>query len=490
MNWWQQLWLTQYPPGGGPNPNPPPQVLGAWGLTAMGIGATIGAGIFVTAGPVAGKAGAGGVLLAFVVAGVACALAGLCYAEFAALAPRGGSAYTYAYATMGELLAWIIGWDLVLEYAFAGSTVAVELASHIVELFAVLGMPIPGGGVVQVNIPGIPVVPVNILAMLLLGVITVILIRGIEESARMNSIMVVVKVGVVLFVICVGAWFVLPANWAAPPAPAPQGWLPFGWEPVIAGAGVVFFSYLGFDAVSTHAEETRQPQGRNLYIGILASLAICTVLYLGVAGVLTGMVPWSKLPDKAPVAAAFRVVGMGWAEIAILIGAIAGMTSVQIVTFSGQARIFRSMAHDGLLPRSVFAAEHPRFRSPHRSLVITGIVAALIAGLIPSEELLEMVAVGTLLAFALVCGGVMILRNTNPDIPRPFRCPAVYVVAPLGIIVNLYMMVNLSPEAWIRLGVWFVLGLVIYFGYSQRHSEARRHAEAGTAVAEASEKNA
>jgi basic amino acid/polyamine antiporter, APA family len=467
MKWWNQLWLRQYPPGGAPNPNPPPQVLGAWSLTAMGIGATIGAGIFVTAGPVAGKAGAGGVILAFVVAGIACALAGLCYAEFASLAPRGGSAYTYAYSTMGELLAWIIGWDLVLEYAFAGSTVAVELSAHIVELFAVLGVQIPPGWLT----------PVNILAMLLLGLINIILIRGIEESARMNAIMVVVKVGVVLFVICVGMWFVIPANWAAPPAPAVQGWLPFGWEPVIAGAGVVFFSYLGFDAVSTHAEETRPPQGRNLYLGILASLAICTVLYLGVAAVLTGMVPWSDLPEKAPVAAAFRVVGMGWAEIMILIGAIAGMTSVLIVGFSGQARIFRSMAHDGLLPRSVFAAEHSRYRSPHRSLIITGIVAAGIAGLVPSEELLEMVAVGTLLAFALVCAGVMILRHTQPNIERPFRCPAVYVIAPLGIIVNLYMMVNLNRDAWIRLGVWLAIGLVIYFSYSRLHSEARRQHE-------------
>ncbi|MBA4065206.1 MAG: amino acid permease [Isosphaera sp.] len=440
----------------------------------MGIGATIGAGIFVTAGPVAREAGAGGVMLAFLIAGVACALAGLCYAEFAALAPRGGSAYTYAYSTMGELLAWVIGWDLVLEYLFAGSTVAVELSAHLVELLTLLGVPAPGGLKVHVAFPDpVGLVAVDVLAMAIMAVITAILVRGVEESARMNNVMVLVKVGVVLFVIGVGAWFVNAANWANPPPPAPQGWLPNTFAAAVAGAGIVFFSYIGFDAVSTHAEETREPQGRNLCFGILVSLVICTLLYFGVAVVLTGMIPWPDMPEQAPVAAAFRLVGMPWAEFLILIGAIAGMTSVLIVTFSGQARIFRSMANDGLLPRNVFAAEHPRYRSPHRSLVLTGAVAAVVAGLVPSDELLQMVSIGTLLAFALVCAAVLILRNTNPEFHRPFRCPAVYVVAPLGIAVNVYMMANLKPDAWVRLGAWLAVGLVVYFAYGFWNSAVR-----------------
>jgi APA family basic amino acid/polyamine antiporter len=480
VSWWQQLFARQHPPGGTPNPNPPPRVLGAWGLTSMGIGATIGAGIFVTAGPEAAKAGAGGVMLAFVVAGVACALAGLCYAEFAALAPRGGSAYTYAYSTMGELLAWVIGWDLVLEYLVAGSTVAVELAAHLVELLTVLGVPVPGGLKFHVADVGGTPVTVDVLAMAIMAVITALLVRGVEESARANNVMVLVKVGVVLFVIGAGAWFVSPANWVAPPAPAPQGWLPNGWAPVVAAAGIVFFSYIGFDAVSTHAEETREPQGRNLCFGILVSLVICTVLYLGVAAVLTGMVPWTDLPGQAPVAAAFRVVGMPWAELVILVGAIAGMTSVLIVTFSGQARIFRTMAHDGLLPRGVFAAEHPRYRSPHRSLVLTGAVAAVVAGLVPSDELLQMVSIGTLLAFAVVCAAVLVLRRTNPEFHRPFRCPAVYLVAPLGIAANAYMMANLKSDAWVRLGAWLAVGLVVYFAYGYWNSDVRRRLRAGS----------
>jgi APA family basic amino acid/polyamine antiporter len=407
MSWMHQLFWRQRPPGGEAPANPPPRVLGGWGLTAMGIGATIGAGIFVTAGQVARTDAGPAVILSFVVAGFACTMAGLCYAEFAALAPCGGSAYSYAYATMGELLAWIIGWDLVLEYGFAGSTVAVEWALNLVALLAAMG----------VHVPRDWIEPVNYIAVFIMGIVTIVLIRGVEESAKMNSIMVAVKVGVVMLVICFGAWFVKSNNWFGFPGPDPEfpnPFFPFGWAGVMAGAAVVFFSYIGFDAVSTHAEETINP-GRNLPIGILGSLVICTILYLGVAVVLTGMVPWLALKKEAPVVNAFVDQGGVFASVAgivIGIGALAGMTSVLLVTFSGQARIFRSMARDGLLPRGLFAAEHPRYRSPHRSLMLTGAAAALIAAFVPSAELLHMVAIGTLLAFALVCAAVMILRKT------------------------------------------------------------------------------
>ncbi|MBA4191928.1 MAG: amino acid permease [Planctomycetaceae bacterium] len=486
MSWLHQLFWRQRPPGGIEQANPPPRVLGAWGLTAMGIGATIGAGIFVTAGQVARDDAGPAVILSFVVSGFACAMAGLCYAEFAALAPTGGSAYSYAYATMGELLAWIIGWDLVLEYAFAGSIVAVEWASNLSALLAAMGMQLPHLGI-PVQWPGQPwtVEPFNYLAVLIMVVITVVLVRGVEESARMNSLMVGVKVCVVMFVILAGVWFITPSNWVGVPPPnnpGGSGFMPFGWTGVMAGAAIVFFSYIGFDAVSTHAEETHNP-GKNLPIGILASLVICTILYMGVAIVLTGMVPWPEMAAQAPVVNAFVMQG-GWlakvAGIVIGIGALAGMTSVLLVTFSGQARIFRSMARDGLLPEGLFAAEHPQFRSPHRSLILTGTVAAAIAAFVPAEELLNMVAIGTLLAFALVCAAVMILRNTDPEHNRPFRCPFVYVIAPLGIVANVAMMFSLNHDAWIRLGVWLVIGMVVYFTYGRRHSVVRRLREAAT----------
>jgi APA family basic amino acid/polyamine antiporter len=479
--WWRQLFWRQKPPGGAYSKDHPPvpRVLGGWALTAMGIGATIGAGIFVTAGQVARTDAGPAVILSFIVAGIGCAFAGLCYAEFAALAPSGGSAYSYAYATMGELLAWIIGWDLVLEYAFAGSVVAVEWSANLVALFAAIGIPIPQLGIpVQWPNQAWEMVPVDYLAVFIIVVLTVILIRGVEESARMNAAMVGVKVGVVLLVIVAGIWFINPFNWhGVPPPDNPNGsgFMPFGWGGVMTGAAVVFFSYIGFDAVSTHAEETKDP-GRNLPIGILGSLVICTVLYMGVAIVITGMVPWPEMAKEAPILNAFVAKG-GWfarsAGIIIGIGAIAGMTSVLLVTFSGQARIFRSMARDGLLPRGVFAAEHPKYRTPHRSLILTGAAASAIAVLVPGEELLNMVAIGTLLAFSLVCLAVMILRNTEPQHERPFRVRWVYVVAPLGIAANVAMMFSLKEDAWIRLGVWLVIGLVIYFSYGRRHSVVR-----------------
>jgi APA family basic amino acid/polyamine antiporter len=453
--------------------NPAPRVLGGWALIAMGIGAIIGSGIFVTTGQVARDTAGPAVILSYMFAGFGCVLAALCYAEFAALAPTGGSAYSYAYSTLGELFAWIIGWDLVLEYGVAGSIVAAGWSEHIIELFEACG----------VRVPAWVASPVNYPAAFIILAITYVLIRGVEESARMNSIMVVVKVGIVLFVILIGVWFVKSFNWFGfPPQNDPNGsgFLPFGWSGVMTGAAVVFFAYIGFDAVSTHAEETINP-GRNLPLGILVSLIVCTVLYIAVAAVLAGMVPWQEIAKKAPVAAAFRRAGMPWADIVTALGALAGMTSVLLVTFSGQARIFRAISRDGLLPHGLFGHEHPRFRTPHRSLILTGSIAAVIAALVPEEELLHMVSIGTLLAFAIVCAAVLILRNSNPEFYRPFRCPWVYVVAPLGIIVNIAMMLSLPIETWLRLVVWFVIGMVVYFTFGVRHSKARLQLEAEAA---------
>lgn len=459
------------------------RVLGAWGLTSMGIGATIGAGIFVSTGKVALEDAGPAVMLSFVLAGFACVLAGLCYAEFASLAPTGGSAYSYAYSTLGEFLAWVIGWDLVLEYAVAGSTVAVGWSQHLVELLHAVGLHAPEDWVrPAVYRDGDFTLAVNFPAALVLLAITYLLVLGVRESATANAVMVVVKVGVVLLVVLVGAYFVTPHNWVGFPGPHaehPHPFFPFGWGGVVTGAGIVFFAYIGFDAVSTHAEETVNPR-RDLPFGILVSLAVCTVLYIGVAAVVTGMVPWSSLNKDAPIVSAFAQQG-GWvaraAGVVIGVGALAGMTSVMIVTFSGQARIFRAMARDGLLPRRVFGVAHPRYHTPHRSIILIGCLSAAAAALMPFDLLLEMVSVGTLLAFAIVCAAVLVLRRTDPGRERPFRCPAVWVVAPLGIAVNAYMIASLDVGSWVRVVGWLAVGLVVYFAYGYRHSVLRRHPE-------------
>ncbi len=489
------------------------RVLGPVGLTAIGIGAVIGSGIFVTTGRVAALNAGPGVVLSFVVAGLGCALAGLCYAEFAAMAPSAGSAYSYAYGTLGELLAWVIGWALILEYAVSGAVVAGGWAEYLNELLnAAVRHQLPDwlsedpftyskrpGGGWGVNLP----------AALVILAVTAILVRGIKESARTNAILVAVKVAIVLFVIIAGLWFIDPANWTAidpglrkKPADPAEGWgllgqfgihrlfgaadegtrspfLPYGLSGVLVGAATVFFSYLGFDAVSTTAEEARKPR-RDVPVGILASLVICTLLYIGVAGVLTGMQPYYEIDEKAAVAAAFahRTDANGaFARVAagvISVGALAGMTSVLVATFLGQARIFLAMARDGLLPGSVFGAVHPRFRTPYVSTLLTGCVTAAVSALVPPVVLENMVCIGTLMAFALVCLGVLFLRVSRPDIERPFRCPLVWVIAPLGIIVNGVMMLFLPVETWERLGVWMAVGLTIYLGYGYWHSALRR----------------
>jgi APA family basic amino acid/polyamine antiporter len=509
------------------------RVLGPVGLTAVGIGAVIGSGIFVTTGRVAAQNAGPGVVLSFVVAGIGCALAGMCYAEFASMAPSAGSAYSYAYATLGELLAWFIGWALVLEYAVSGAVVASGWAEYLNELLNAafrfrLSDQLSEGPVKFSDGRFVSTGNyLNLPAALIILVVTTILIRGIKESARANAFLVVLKVGIVSFVIVAGLWFIDPANWTAidpelrnKPSDPAEGWgllgqfgvhkvfgatdegtrspfLPYGLSGVLVGAAVVFFSYLGFDAVSTTAEEARNPR-RDVPIGILASLVICTVLYIGVAGVLTGMEPYYKIDEKAAVASAFARLadggnadtvgakdamsdepksGSGFARLAagvISIGALAGMTSVLVATFLGQSRIFLVMARDGLLPGRVFGAVHPRYRTPHVSTAITGGAMAIAGALAPPDVLGDMVSIGTLMAFAIVCAAVLFLRASRPDAERPFRCPWVWLVAPLGVLVNGVMMLFLPVVTWERLGIWMAFGLLIYFGYGFWHSAMRR----------------
>lgn len=540
------------------------RVLGPVSLTSLGIGAVIGAGIFAMTGRVAAEDAGPAIMISFTVAGLACALAALCYAEFASMVPVAGSAYTYTYATLGEVWAWIIGWDLILEYAMSGAVVASHWTSYLDELLRVtVGWSIPPA---FTSDPFTPVIHgdqvidayLNLPAMVIVALVTIVLVVGIRESAFTNNSLVVVKVGVVLFVIALGIPYIQTANWTRIPterrrevdlldylarhpdiaAQVPpdsvstttsgkdfleahpqiaeqlseteqarlaalpneahkwgllstlgiKRWLeplddairspffPYGLSGLMVGAALVFFAYIGFDSISTHAEEAVRPQ-RDVPIGILASLIICTLLYIFVAGVITGMEPYPEIDTGAAVAAAFRKR----AEVdqspllrasagIIALGALAGMTSVLLVTFLSQARIFLAMARDGLLPRNIFGVVHERFRTPHRSTMLTGCVIAIVAGLTPIRLLEEMVNIGTLMAFVLVCLSVLALRIRHPDVPRPFRCPAVSIVAPLGALVSLSMMLFLPLDTWIRLVVWLAIGLAMYFIYGMHHS--------------------
>lgn len=476
------------------------RVLGPVGLTSLGIGCIIGAGIFVVTGLVAHDKTGPALIVSFVVAGAACALAALSYAEFAALTPIAGSAYTYSYATMGELFAWVIGWDLIIEYTVASASVAHGWSKYAQNFISIFGLHLP---------PSLTAAPfdfdpevgrivatgsvIDLPALVVATVLTVILVIGIRESARFNTIMVVIKLAVVLLVIGLGIAFVDPRNWEPF---APYGWAGVslfghtvwgaeaaGGQPVgmLAGAGLIFFAYIGFDSVSTHAEEARNPQ-RDVPIGIIASLLICTVLYVAVAAVLTGMVPYDQIDVEAPVAAAFAARGLTWAQFVISLGAVAGITSVLLVLMLSQPRVLLAMARDGLLPESFFGAVHERFRTPWKSTILTGCVVALGAALIPLRILAELVNIGTLLAFVMVCLAVLIMRRTHPDAPRPFRCPFVPVVPLLGVALCLLLMFSLPPENWLRLFVWLGIGLVVYFAYSRKHSKLRARlaaAEAG-----------
>ena len=443
------------------------RVLGPVSLTALGVGAIIGAGIFVLTGLAAHEKAGPGLILSFVVAGIGCAFAGLCYAEFASMVPVAGSAYTYAYATLGELFAWIIGWDLVLEYAVASSTVAHGWSQYLLQLLSIFGVTLPER---WTNSP-IDVTEAyqffvtgsycNLAAALIVLLVTVVLVIGIRESAGFNSAMVILKLVIVLFVIGVGAAYVRPQNW--------HPFLPFGWHGVMQGASYVFFAYIGFDSVSTHAEEARNPQ-RDVPIGIIASLGLCTVLYILVAAVLTGMVPYTEIDIHAPVAAAFASRGLGVAQFIISLGAVIGITSVLLVLLLSQARVLLAMARDGLIPRKFFAAVHPRFRTPHKATILTGILVAIVSAVFPLRLLAELVNIGTLMAFVIVCAAVMVMRRTNPQLPRPFRTPLVPLVPILGMGMNFALMCSLGWGNWKRLIGWLLIGLVIYFLYGRKRS--------------------
>jgi APA family basic amino acid/polyamine antiporter len=583
------------------------RVLGPIALTALGVGAIIGSGIFVTTGATAASRAGPAVMISYAVAGLGCALAALCYAEFASMAPVAGSAYTYAYATLGELFAWIIGWDLVLEYAMSCGVLAADWTKYFNEFLAICYLPR-----VPEFLSSDPFTTkgawLSLPAVLIMAAATVVLVIGIRESATTNALLVITKVGVVLFVIAVGVWYITPANWTGVPVayrkmtdvpdllsrypdigkhlppgehkflsgaallkeypgavevvarsveeqiralpsvnqlrdrpdllrylpeedfrdmtgqellrdhpevreeiakkvekeisklPSEEekwgviallglhGWLegideqsrspflPYGLSGIMVAAAAVFFAYIGFDAISTHSEEARRPQ-RDVPFGILASLGLCTVLYFGVSAVITGMEPYPIIDEEAAVAAAFRRLAQKEDSLVLRLsagliatGALAGMTSVILISLLSQARIFLAMARDGLLPPAVFGAVHPRFRTPHLSTMLTGGILCVVTALTPIDLLFNMVNIGTLLAFSIVCAAVLLLRIRRPDASRPFRVPAVYVVAPLGVAVNVLMMLFLPVETWLRLIGWLVLGLLIYYFYGYRHS--------------------
>ncbi|MGE0759933.1 MAG: amino acid permease [Pirellulaceae bacterium] len=527
------------------------RVLGPVSLTSLGIGAVIGAGIFVATGAAARDVAGPALMVSYLVAGLTCVFAALCYAEFASMAPVAGSAYTYAYTTVGELFAWIIGWDLVLEYAVGAATVGNGWSGYFQSVLLKFGIVVPmvfsgapykydqghilpnvvaehrgvpvtqraldvkearwidgsvqpatgtfwvqtvqqdgvnlvvgpvGDSNVESGLENIQQAWLNLPAILIVALVTMVLVKGISESAGFNALMVGIKVAAVLFVIAVGAFYVAPENWT-------RDFAPFGWtgvsffgipvlgstnlagEPVgvLAGSAIIFFAYIGFDSVSTHAEEAMNPQ-RDVPVGIIASLIICTVLYIAVVAVLTGMVPYSELSKDAGVSDAFKRVGLGWAEFLIAFAGVAGITSVLLVMMLSAPRVFLAMARDGLVPRQFFADIHPRFLTPWKSTILIGVFVAVLAGFLPIDALLHLTNIGTLFAFVIVCTAVLIMRRTNPQAQRPFRCPFVPVIPLLGIAACLLLMFSLPAANWWRLFAWLALGLLIYFLYGRWHS--------------------
>jgi basic amino acid/polyamine antiporter, APA family len=449
------------------------RALGALDLTMLGIGAIVGAGIFVLTGVAAAKYAGPAIVCSFVVSGFACAMAALCYAEFAAMIPVAGSAYSYSYATMGELVGWIIGWDLVLEYAVGAAAVAVGWSGYLRVILAGLGIQLPTS---LAHAPGsAPGAIIDLPALLIVLVISAILYIGISESARINSVIVAIKLIVVVLVIVIGGFYIKPANWSP--------FAPLGWGGVMKGAAVIFFAYIGFDAVSTAAEEVVNPN-RDLPRGILGSLFVCTLLYILVAAVLTGMVPATAIDLNAPLASAFVIRGLNAISGIISLGAVAGLTSVLLVLLLGQSRIFFAVSRDGLLP-AAFSKVHPKYRTPYIPTTITAIAVGLTAAFLPIQEIAELTNIGTLFAFVLVCGGLWILRRIEPELNRPFRTPLVPLVPVLGIFFCAYLMLSLPLVTWIRFFVWMALGFAIYFGYGRYHSRIAQEDSAGRAAASA-----
>src|SRR5881394_783815 len=439
------------------------RALGALNLTMLGIGAIIGTGIFVLTGTVAALNAGPAVVLSFVLAGVASIFAALCYSEFASLVPMAGSAYTYGYATLGELIAWIIGWDLILEYALGAVTVAIGWSGYVVSFLRDVGINVPcslaaARGVVapQCTTPAV----FNLPAAIIIAIVTTLLVIGIQESANVNNVIVFIKGAVVILFIIAAAHAINSANWHPfiPPAEGPGK---YGWNGVMAGAGIVFFAYIGFDAVSTAAQEAKNPQ-RDMPIGIIGSLLICTVLYILVSGIATGVVPYRDLNVPDPIAIAADRAGLGWMSTLIKLGAIAGLSSVILVMLLGQSRVFYSMSRDGLLPPFVRKV-HPKFQTPYITSIVTGIVVAFFSAILPIRDAASLVSIGTLLAFVIVSIGILVLRQREPNLPRVFRTPAVWFVAPAGAFSALYLMKALPPVTWERLAIWFVVGMVVYF---------------------------
>src|SRR5881392_185943 len=459
------------------------RALGALNLTMLGIGAIIGTGIFVLTGTVAAQNAGPAVVLSFVLAGVASIFAALCYSEFASLVPMAGSAYTYGYATLGEIFAWIIGWDLVLEYALGAVTVAIGWSGYVVSFLKDIGIVVPPalsaarGTVVNLADGSTITAVFNLPAVVIIAIITTLLVIGIKESANVNNVIVFVKVAVVLLFIGGAAHAINPANWH-PFIPPPEGPGLYGWSGVMTGAAIVFFAYIGFDAVSTAAQEAKNPQ-KDMPIGIIGSLLICTVLYILVSGIATGVVPYKELYVPDPIAVAADHAGLGWMSSLIKLGAIAGLSSVILVMLLGQSRVFYSMARDGLMPQFVNKV-HPKFQTPYITSIVTGIAVAIVASLLTVREAGNLVSIGTLLAFVIVSIGVVMLRVREPNLPRAFKTPAVFVVAPLGAVSAAYLMVSLPWTTWRRLIIWFVVGIVIYFAYGVSHSKlaSRRQVKA------------
>jgi APA family basic amino acid/polyamine antiporter len=451
------------------------RTLGPVQLVALGIGAIIGAGLFSLTGIAAANNAGPAVVISFIVAAIGCAFAGLCYSEFSTMIPIAGSAYTYAYATMGELMAWIIGWDLVLEYAVGAGTVAVSWSAYVVSFFKDFGIDIPpqlaSSPFEPLTLPGTNIAIqgyINLPALFVVVMISALLMIGIQESARANAIIVALKVTVVIIFIVLGWASIKPENYTPfiPPNTGAVG--AFGWSGVLRAAGIVFFAFIGFDAVSTAAQETKNPQ-KHMPVGIIGSLAVCTLLYVLFAHVLTGIVPYRELQSAAPVAVAIDRTPYMWLRPAIKLAIIAGYTSVILVMLLGQSRVFFSMSRDRLLPK-LFSDIHPKFRTPWRSNLLFMVLTGAVAALAPISVLGEMTSIGTLFAFVLVCIGVIIMRRTHPGTHRPFRTPGVPLVPVLGVGFNLVMMYFLGWTNWLRLFIWMALGMIVYFKYSRKHS--------------------